>query len=107
MRWEDDFRVSLDDLCKGAGWTLTDEGDSLVLEAEGYTMAFLNETAGFVATVDGLEMVTENGDFEFSEGHFIRADFLTRALDGAWEWDEEEQTLMLRIAPRDSAQYSD
>ncbi|MBQ9253087.1 MAG: PT domain-containing protein [Clostridia bacterium] len=108
QRFEEDIRVSLDDLCSAVeGWQLTDEGDSLILEAQGFTLALLNEDAGFVSTVDGLEMVTENIDFEFAEGHFIRVDFLTRALDGSWEWDEEEETLMLRIPEKNPALYSD
>ncbi|MBQ9210627.1 MAG: peptidoglycan-binding protein [Clostridia bacterium] len=108
QRFEEDIRVSLDDLCSAVeSWQLTDEGDSLILEAQGFTLALLNEDAGFVSTVDGLEMVTENIDFEFAEGHFIRVDFLTRALDGSWEWDEEEETLMLRIPEKNPALYSD
>ena len=108
QRHEDDFRVSLDDLCKSVeGWQLSDETHSVVLEAEGYTLALLNEDAGLVATIDGLEMYTEVQDFEFEEGHFIRVDFLTRALDGEWEWDEEEDTLMIRIPPAGGNTYSD
>ena len=106
--YEGDIRISLDDVSQCVeSWTLTDEGDSLILEAQGFTLALLNEDAGFVSTVDGIEMVTEPGDFDFSEGHFIRADFLTRALDGTWDWDEEEQTLMLRIPEKEDAGYTD
>lgn len=105
---DDDIRVSLDDLCRSVeGWDLTDEGNSLVLEAQGFTLALLNEDAGFAATVDGREMSVENGDFEFGEGHFIRVDFLTQAMDGSWEWDDEEETLMLRIPLKNSQLYSD
>ncbi len=106
--YQDDIRISLDDVSKCVeSWTLTDEGDSLVLEAQGFTLALLNEDAGFVSTVDGIEMLTGPEDFEFAEGHFIRVDFLTRALDGSWEWDDEEQTLMLRIPEKDAARYTD
>ena len=86
---------------------LTDEGDSLILEAEGYTLALLNEDAGPVSMVDGLEMVMGKQDFDFGEGHYIRADFLTQALNGSWEWDEEEETLMIRIPEKNSSSYSD
>ena len=48
-------------------------------------------------TVNGLEMTAEDRDFDFGEGHFIRVDFLTRALDGTWEWDDQEETLMIRV----------
>ena len=108
QRHEEDIRVSLDDLVASVEeWKLTDEGDSLVLEAQGFVLALLNEAQGIASTVDGLEMMTEPQDFEFSDGHYIRVDFLTRALDGEWEWDEEEETLMLRIPVKNAAGYSD
>ena len=105
---DEDIRVSLDDLCESVeSWTLTGEGNSLILEAQGFVLALLQEDAGFVSTVDGLEMVTESRDFDFGEGHFIRVDFLTRALDGSWAWDAEEETLMLRIPQKNPALYTD
>ena len=80
QRHEEDIRVSLDDLCKSAeGWNLTDEEDTLILEAQGHTLALVQEEDEMVSMVDGIEMFTEPGDFDFSEGHFIRVDFLTRA----------------------------
>ena len=109
QRHEDDIRISLDDLCKSVmGWTLTEDGEnSLVLEAQGFVLALLNEDAGFVSMVDGLEMYTEARDFDFGEGHFTRVDFLTRALDGEWEWDAEEDTLIIRIPQKNPELYSD
>lgn len=104
----DDIRISLDDLCESLeGWELADEGNSLLLTAEGYTLALLNEENGFAAAVDGLEMTAESSDFDFGEGHFIRAEFLARALDGSWEWNAEEETLMLRIEPKKSPLRND
>ncbi len=96
---EEQIRVSLDDMVQCVEeWMLTDDGDTIVLEAEGYTLGLFNEEAGFVATVDGMELVTDSQDFDFiRDGHFIDIDFLTRALNGTWEWDAEEWTLMLRI----------
>ena len=108
QRHEEDLRISLDDLCKAVeGWELTDEGDSLVLEAGGYTLALLNEEAGFVATVDGAEMATGPQDAEFAEGHFVRVDFLTRALDGSWEWDAKEETLRLHVSEKKPSASAD
>lgn len=108
QRQDEDIRVSLDDLCESVeSWTLTGEENSLILEAQGFVLALLQEDAGFVSTVDGLEMVTESRDFDFGEGHFIRVDFLTRALDGSWAWDAEEETLMLRIPQKNPALYTD
>ncbi len=106
QRAEEDIRVSLDDLCKSVeGWVLTEEEHSLVLEAQGFTLAMLREEAGPASMVDGLEMVTGAYDFSFEEGHFIRVDFLARALDGSWAWDQEEETLMLRIPEKDSSYF--
>lgn len=108
QRSGEDIRVSLDDLCSSVeSWILTDEGKSLVLEAQGFILALLQEENGLVSTVDGLEMVVDTNDIDFGEGHYIRADFLCRALDGSWEWDEEEETLMLRIPEKNPDLYSD
>ena len=97
-RKDDDYRISLDDIVKSIEeWVLHDEPDSLILEAQGYTLALLNEKNGFAAMVDGAEIETDMNDFSFEEGHFIRVDFLTRALEGSWEWDADEETLMIRI----------
>lgn len=104
----DDIRVSLDDLCLSVeSWTLSEEEHSLILEAQGFTMALLEEETGLVATVDGMEMVADYNDFSFGEGHYIRADFLCRALDGTWEWDPDEETLMLRIPEKNPSLYTD
>ena len=95
---EDDIRVSLDDLAMSIeSWVLNEEAGSLILEAQGYTLALLDEENGIVATVDGIEKPAEADDFSFEDGHFIRASFLSRALDGSWEWNAEEETLTLRI----------
>ena len=97
-RHEDDIRVSLDDLAKCiGGWDLNEEEDSVILEAHGYTLALLREETGLVAMADGLEMEMDVNDFSFGEGHFIRASFLTAAMNGTQEWDEAEETLSLWI----------
>ena len=94
----DDIRLSLDDLAMSIeSWELSEETGSIILQVQGYTLALLDEENGFVATVDGIEVPTEADDFSFGEGHFIRASFLCRALDGNWEWNAEEETLLLRI----------
>ena len=42
-------------------------------------------------------------DFDFlSDGHFINAEFLAGALKGDMLWDEDENTLMLRIPDKES-----
>ena len=92
------IRVSLDDLAFCLRhWVLTDEGDSVILEAEGHTLALLNEDAGIVATLDATELTVAPGDFEFGNGNFIDAEFLARALGGTAEWNEDRNTLLLNI----------
>ena len=92
------IRVSLDDLAECLEkWTLSAEENNVVLETGQHTLALLNEDAGTVMTVDGIEQPVEPADFDFDEGHFINAEFLAKALGGEAEWVEEENTLMLRI----------
>ena len=98
QRREGNIRISLGDLAECIeGWTLSAEGNNVVLEAEGHTLALLSEDAGMVMTVDGIEKPVENTDFDFGEGYFINAEFLAEALGGRAVWVEEENTLMLRI----------
>ena len=104
------IRVSLDDMCKCAdGWQLTDDGvGSVVLEAAGYTLALYNEDKGCSATVDGTDIPMKDEDYDFvSEGHFINVEFLAAALKGEAVWDQEEETLMLRIRDKDAAEAAD
>ena len=101
------IRVSLDDLCDCVeSWRITDDGvGSVVLEAAGYTLALYNEDAGCSATVDGTEIPMKEDDFDFvTEGHFINAEFLASALKGEAIWDQEENTLILRILDKEAAE---
>ena len=104
------IRVSLDDLCDCVeGWQLTDDGvGSVVLEAAGYTLALYNEDTGCSATLDGTQIPMKEDDFDFvTEGHFINAEFLAAALKGEAIWDQEENTLILRIRDKESAEATD
>ena len=95
---EGKIRVSLDDLAECLeGWTLSAEGNSVILETEEHTLALLNEDAGIVMTVDGIEQPVESESFDFEEGHFIETGFLAEVLGGEAVWAEEENTLILRI----------
>ena len=104
------IRISLDDLCRCVeGWQLTDdEVGSVVLEAAGFTLALYNEDAGCSATLDGTEIQMKEDDFDFvTEGHFINAEFLAAALKGEAVWDQEENTLMLRIRDKEAVESED
>ena len=104
------IRVSLDDICKCVeSWRLTDEGvGTVVLEAAGYTLALYNEPSGLSATVDGIGILMKEDDFDFeSEGHFINAEFLAEALKGEAIWEQEENTLILRIRDKEAAEAED
>ena len=103
------IRVSLDDLCECTGWRLTDDGaGAVVLEAAGYALALYNEDSGISATLDGTEIPMKQDDFDFTrEGHFINARFLATALKGETEWDEDEDTLILRIRDKDAVESAD
>ena len=47
-------------------------------------------------------------DFDFvSEGHFINAEFLAESLKGEAVWDQEENTMMLRIRDKNAAEAAD
>ncbi|QUA52535.1 peptidoglycan-binding domain-containing protein [Aristaeella lactis] len=107
---ENKIRVSLDDLCECVdGWQLTDDGvGSVVLEAAGYTLVLYNEDKGCSASVDGMEISMKEDDYDFAtEGHFINAQFLASALKGEAVWDQEENTLMLRIRDKEATQSAD
>ncbi len=92
------IRISLDDLASCLdNWLLTDDDATVVLEAEGHTLALLNEDAGIVATLDGTEIAVTRDDFDFGAGHFISAEFLAKNLGGSAQWAEDEKTLILRI----------
>ena len=104
------IRVSLDDLCAAvSGWQLTDDGvGTVVLEAAGYTLALYSEDKGCSATLDGMEIPMKDDDFDFiTEGHFINAEFLANALKGEAVWDQEENTLMLRIRDKTAVESAD
>ena len=103
------IRVSLDDLAACLeGWNLTDNVNTIVLEAEGYTIAFYNEEAGISATRDGLDMEVDPDKVSIiGEGHFIDAAYLAELLNGTAEWDEEESTLMLRIPSKEALSATD
>ena len=108
-RKDDRIFISLDDLADClTDWTMTkDENGTLVLEAEGRTIAIFNEETGPSATVDGTEMEMTGDDFDFiNEGCFIDSEFLAKLFGGEALWVPEEKTLMLTL-PRKTGETED
>ena len=100
---EDQIWVSLEDMSEAMeGWVMTrDENGTLVLEAEGHTIAVMTEESGPVAAVNGTERAVTAEDFDFvDEGCFINANFLASLFGGEATWVPEEKTLMLRLPAR-------
>ena len=110
LRKKDDrIFISLDDMADClADWTMTrDENGTLVLEAEGRTIAVFNEETGPSATVDGAEVEMTGDDFDFiNEGCFIDSEFLAKLFGGEALWVPEEKTLMLTL-PRKAGEAGD
>ena len=104
-----DLWISLDDLASAVdGWLLTEENGTLILEAEGYIIVFMEEDQGQVVLVDGNEIELGAEDLLFTvEGHPIKTDFLNRILNAETEWDEEENTLLIRTTDHDAANAAD
>ena len=87
-------------------WTLTMEADgSAVLSAEGYTVTLTRQEDAYSCRVDEAEAVLAAGDAVLEENEILIAPaFLEKTLAAETEWDEDEQTLMLRIQPKAVAQ---
>ena len=107
---DDEVWISLEDLADALeNWVLTrDENGTLVLEAEGHTIALVSEESGPVATVNGSEMAMTGNDFDFvEEGCFIRSGFLASLFGGEAVWVPDENTLMLRLPAKAVTEATD
>lgn len=101
--------ISLDDLAASVDtWVLTEESGTLILEAEGYVIVFMEEDQGAVVLVDGTELTVKEGDLLFTmEGHPVKTDFLKEILNAEIEWDEEENTLLIQTTDKDADNPTD
>ena len=90
-------------------WTLTmGEDGSAVLSAAGYTVTLTRQEGTYSCRVDEAEAALAAGDAVLEENEvYIAPAFLEKTLAAETEWDEEEQTLMLRIQPKAVAQATD
>lgn len=90
-------------------WTLTMAEDGFaVLSAAGYTVTLTRQADAYLCRVDEAEAPLDAGDAVLLEGELlITPAFLEKTLAADTAWDEEEQTLMLRIQPKAVAQATD
>ncbi len=101
--------ISLDDLVSAVdSWTMTDENGTMILEAEGYIIVFMEEDQGKFVLVDGNEIAMQADDVLFTvDGHPIKIDFLMTILNAETEWDDEENTLLIQTVDHDAANAAD
>ncbi len=113
---------SLDELAEAAGWTLVSDGsENFSLQAEGfdldggmlevfrpmrtgdrsYTDAFGVTDAGSPIAVDQGDVVSENGKW------YVSAGFLRKALHAEIIWDEDENTVIIRVNSKGYAHSND
>lgn len=117
-----ELMLSLEDLAVGAGWelsadpgehftlkgagydldvTVTPAGQRLRTGSDGYTDSFTCLDAGVNVPVVQGEIVSENGRW------YVSLSFLKKAMKAETVWDEDENTLILRIREKSSAQSAD
>ena len=90
-------------------WTFTLSMDGVyTFAAEGYTVTFTPSDDGLLCQVDGKDVALEEGDF-LLEGDTVLCSpaLLEKVLGAETLWDNEEQTLMIRLLPRELAEATD
>ncbi len=117
-----ELMISLSELSAGCGWTLVaDEGDNFTLQALGYELdvsvteaaAAMNRAPmaycdAFTATDAGLPIALTQGDVVSENGEwYVSVSFLKKAFIGTITWDEDENTLILRITSKAAAYSAD
>lgn len=103
---EGDVYISLAELCASIPeWTLT-QGDGWLLEAEGYRVQLSSTEDGtaFMAEADAAPLELAQGDLRLEDSDLLaRASFLEKALHAITVYDDEEQTFMIRVLPKEVA----
>ena len=90
-------------------WSFTLSMDGVyTLVAEGYTVTLTPADEGFLCQADGGDVALEEGDFLLEgDSALCSPALLEKALGAETLWDSEEQTLMIRLLPRELAEASD
>lgn len=117
-----ELMFSLNELAEAANWTLVaDSGDNFSLQvagydldasivesalelrvgAQGYFDAYTVNDAGAPLNIYQGDVVSENGKW------YVSADFLKKALGAEIVWDEDENTVIIRIAEKGLSQSRD
>lgn len=117
-----DLMIALDELATGCGWTLVaDTGENFALQALGYELDVtispvaasmerspMSYCDAYTATDAGVSVALTQGDVVSENGKwYVSVDFLKKAFAGTISWDEDENTLILRITSKAAAQSAD
>ena len=118
----DELIFSLDELAEAAGWTLlADSGENFSLQVAGYDLdASIIESAlelrvgeqgyfdAYTVSDTGTQQSVKQGDVVSENGKwYVSANFLKKALKAEIVWDEDENTVIIRIAEKGLSQSRD
>ena len=66
------------------------------------------DSDSFTATVDGVDLTIEDGSVVYAAGTwYCNAAFLEKAVKATVNWDNDENTLVIRVTDRSAAQSAD
>ena len=117
-----ELMLSLDDLAQAANWHFfADTGENFSLQAEGYALdvavlpGALMMRTGPMAYLDAFSVTDAGNNVEVSQGDivsengkwYISLDFLRKAMKADVTWDEDENTLLIRMATKPMSESSD
>ncbi|MGN0779776.1 MAG: peptidoglycan-binding protein [Aristaeellaceae bacterium] len=92
---------------EGWGFSLGSSG-VYTFVAEGYTVTLTPDGEGFRCQADGVEVAMDPEDFLLSDDAALCSPaLLEKALSAQTLWDSEEQTLMIRLLPRELVEATD
>ena len=103
--------ISLTDLCEATeGWTIeeTDEGWQAVMAGYALSLRPYRNYTTWTAELDGKPFGLEASDISMEDGSpAISEQFLTRLIGAEITWDDEEQTMMIRVRENKKTDLSD
>jgi len=107
--------VNLNEMCRSASWTLTEQGmDAVVLEAAGYTVTLTaattenGETDQCTVEMDGAPVQIEAGDICYVKGEWlVGSSFLEKTMGASVIWYQEENTLVIHFTEKSASESRD